>query len=414
MAVQVKNIEREFLLTTAMRERSAILMSAGGGEWTVRIIAVDKNMISLIHDVPLWLQKKGSTYDFRYSIRDQSIAFKAQIIEPGEHRCGVSMPDKVYKNLSRRFIRLPPPGDLSASFSFAGERYDLNFPPSAAFNPLQEPEPSPDFNPANLRGLMADFERKALAVASDRGIVMFKDRKPISVEEKLVASSGRCFYMPSNRSDLPKSDPFAERTILTRDDFLKHFIDSGMEPSSAENELARLERAKRSSGVLSELIVPILFQNYTIGYASIVNRRVGKPAFDLALIETFVAFARVFSWSLKLHGYFKDAPKLESDFKPLVVDVSAGGLLFMSEDRRMIQALKEDSPVGIRLVAKKRTIDAGGTIRRLYNDTEEGYFGIEFQSMAPEDFRFLFEYLYGRPFTDEDSASIEGSRALRL
>ncbi|GAB1457213.1 hypothetical protein MASR2M48_25210 [Spirochaetota bacterium] len=80
----------------------------------------------------------------------------------------------------------------------------------------------------------------------------------------------------------------------------------------------------------------------------------------------------------------------------------------------MIQALKEDSPVGIRLVAKKRTIDAGGTIRRLYNDTEEGYFGIEFQSMAPEDFRFLFEYLYGRPFTDEDSASIEGSRALRL
>ncbi|GAB1457214.1 hypothetical protein MASR2M48_25220 [Spirochaetota bacterium] len=50
---------------------------------------------------------------------------------------------------------------------------------------------------------------------------MFKDRKPISVEEKLVASSGRCFYMPSNRSDLPKSDPFAERTILTRDDFFE-------------------------------------------------------------------------------------------------------------------------------------------------------------------------------------------------
>ncbi len=414
MAVQVKNIEREFLLTTAMREHSAILMSAGGGEWTVKILAVDQNIITLIHDVPLRLQGKGVIYDFRYTIRDQSIAFKAEIIEPGEKRCGISMPDKVYKNLSRRFIRLPPPGDLGASFAFAGERYDLNFPPSAVYNPLKEPEPSPDFNPADLRGLMAEFERKALSVASDRGIVMFKDRKPENVEEQLVASTGRCFCMSSNRSGLPKSDPFAERTILTRDDFLKHFIESGMEPSFAENEVARLERAKRSSGVISELIVPILFQDYTIGYASIVNRWVDKPAFDLPLIETFVAFARVFSWSLKLHGYFKGAAKLESDFRPLVVDVSAGGLLFMSEDKHMIQALKEDSPVSVRLVARKRTIDAGGTIRRLYTDTEEGYFGIEFQHMAPEDFRFLFEYLYGRPYTDEDSDSIEGVRAVRL
>lgn len=413
MAVQVKNLEREFLLTAAMRERSPILMSAGGGEWTVKIIALDQNVISLAHDVPLNLQKKGASYDFRYAVRDQNIAFKAEIVEPGEKRCGISMPLKMYKNLNRRFIRIPPPGDLHASFAFAGVRYDLNFPPSDAYNPLREPEPSPDFDPSDLRGLMAEFDSKALAVASDRGIIMFKDRKPESVEEQLVASSGRCFYMPTNRSGLPKSDPFAERTILTRDDFIKHFIEEGMEPSFAENEVSRLERAKRSSGVISELLVPILFQNYAIGYASIVNRRDDKPAFDLAVIETFVAFARIFSWSLKLHGYFKDAPTLETDVKPLVVDISAGGLLFMSEDIRMIQTLKEGSSVSVRLVAKKRTIDASGSIRRLYTGGEEGYFSIEFQQMAPEDFRFLFEYLYGRAFTDEDSDSIEGIRAVR-
>ena len=44
--------------------------------------------------------------------------------------------------------------------------------------------------------------------------------------------------------------------------------------------------------------------------------------------------------------------------------------------------------------------------------TGEGYFGIEFSMMAPEDFRFLFEYLYGRPFTDLDSDSVEGIRVI--
>ncbi|HRW23934.1 MAG TPA: PilZ domain-containing protein [Spirochaetia bacterium] len=410
MAVLVKNIEREFLLSTAMRERSPITMSAGGGEWTVRILAVDKDKLSFGHELPLDLQRKGASFDFRYNVRGQTIAFKATMLEPGERRFATSMPEKLYKNLSRRFVRLPPPGDLAASFAFAGERYDLDFPASSGSGPSREPEPSPYFDPSDLRGLMAEFERKALAVASDRGIVMFKDRKPETVPERLAAATGRCFYLPTALGGLPRSDPFAERTILTRDDFKQHFIDSGMEEDFAEDEIVRLERSKRSTNVLSELIVPILFQDYAIGYAAVVNRQAGKPPFDLRTVETFLAFARVFSWSLKLHGYFKDAPKLDDDYGTQVVDVSAGGLLFACGDRRLIQALKEGTAVSVRLRAKKRTVEASGTIRRHYAGAGEGYFGIEFHMMAPEDFRFLFEYLYGRPFTDDDAESVEGIR----
>jgi len=410
MAILVKSIEREFLLSTAMRERSPITMSASGGEWTVRIVAVDKDKVAFNHELPLAMLRKGLAYDFRYNVRGQTIAFKATMLEPGEKRFVASMPDKVYKNLSRRFIRLPPPGDLSASFAFEGERYDLDFPSSAGYNPAKEPEPSPHFDPADLRGLMAEFERKALAIASDRGIVMFKDRKPESAPERLAAATGRCFYLPTALAGLPRSDPFADRTILTRDDFLQYYIDSGMEPDFAEDEVTRLERSKRSSNVLSELVVPILFQDYAIGYASVVNRQAGKPPFDLGSVETFLAFARVFSWSLKIHGYFKDAPRLDDDYKTQVVDVSAGGLLFACRDPRLIQALKEGTAVSVRLNAKKRVVDAGGTIRRHYAGSGEGFFGIEFHVMAPEDFRFLFEYLYGRPFTDDDADSVEGIR----
>ena len=410
MATLVKNIEREFLLTTAMRERAAIVMAAGSGEWNVRIKAVSATTLTLVHEAPLSVLRKGLSCDFHYSVRGQTIAFKAPVLEPGERVLVVAMPDKVYKNLSRRFARLPPPGDLTASFSFSGERYDLDFPTTSAFRPATEPVPSPDFDPADLRELMAEFERKALSIASDRGIVMFKDRAPESVVERVTAATGRTFYLPTALSGIPRSDPFLERTILTRDDFLSWFSDSGKDPAYAEDELVRIERQRRTDGVLSELLVPILFQDYAIGCASIVNRQVGKPPFDLGCVETFNAFARVFAWSLKIHGYFKDAPRLSESYRTQVMDVSAGGLMFACRDARLIQLLKDGTAVGVRMAARKRAIDAQGVIRRHHAGGTEGFFGIEFTTMAPEDFRFLFEYLYARPFTDEDAGSIEGLR----
>jgi len=65
------------------------------------------------------------------------------------------------------------------------------------------------------------------------------------------------------------------------------------------------------------------------------------------------------------------------------------------------------------MTARRRKVEASGVVRSHYADRREGCFGIELDAMAPEDFRFLFEYLYGRPFTDEDGRSIEGIRILR-
>ena len=61
--------------------------------------------------------------------------------------------------------------------------------------------------------------------------------------------------------------------------------------------------------------------------------------------------------------------------------------------------------------AKGRTIKAFAKVKRVYRDSTHSYFGVEYTELAPEDFRFLFECLYGRGFTDEDAAGIEGIRA---
>lgn len=410
MATQVKRIEQEFLLTAAMREQASVIMSVGGGEWPVTISSVQKDGIRVMHSAPLSILRRGSLCDFHYNVRGQTIAFKAELREPGERSLFLSWPESLYKNLSRRYARLPPPSDLSASFSFAGERYDLDFPASKAYSALKEPVASDSFNPADIKGLVTEFEHKALEIGSERSIVLFKDKKPEGPVETLASDTGRAFFLPVAISGIPRNDPFVERSILTRDDFIMWFEESGLDHDYAEDETVRVERGLRSQGILSQLLVPILFQDYTVGYANIVNRQAGKPPFDLKSVETFMAFARVFAWSLHVHGYFKDAPRLDSDYKLQVVDVSAGGLLFACRDERLRNALKDGMEVSVRIKAKMRTVDASGIVRRHYAGLGDSFFGIQFSIMAPEDFRFLFEYLYGRPFQDEDSDSVEGIR----
>ncbi len=413
MAILVKSIEREFLLNTAMRERAALIMVAGGGEWNVLISKVDRASLTISHAAPLALLHKGKTLDFRYNVRGQTIAFKARILEPGDKTVLISMPEALYKNLSRRFARLAPPGDLAVSFSFSGERYDLDFPQSQAYHAPGGDYLAPGFDPADLRSMMADFEQKASSIANERGVVMYKNKKPEGPIEMLAAATGRAFYLPNAMSGLPLTDPFSDRTILTKEDFMDYFMENGIEKEYALDEVVRVERSRRNLGILSELLVPILFQDYAIGYVSLVNKQAGMPPFDLRIVETFTAFARALSWSLKLHGYFKDAPTLDDQYKTEVLDVSAGGLLFACRDQRLISALKENLPVSVRIQARRRGVEASGTIRRHFAGGAEGCFGIEFTLMEPEDFRFLFEYLYGRPFTDEDADSIEGVRILR-
>jgi hypothetical protein len=53
-------------------------------------------------------------------------------------------------------------------------------------------------------------------------------------------------------------------------------------------------------------------------------------------------------------------------------------------------------------------VNAKAKIVRRYKDNVQGYFGCRFMDMAPEDLRFLFEYIYGKTFTDDDAAFLTG------
>ena len=148
-----------------------------------------------------------------------------------------------------------------------------------------------------------------------------------------------------------------------------------------------------------------------IGYVYLVNNLPGKPPFDLPVLETFHQFAKVLAYSLKVNGYFQNSPKKVQDFSADVIDISAGGLLFSNSSRDLSTSLLPGSDLGLAIKAKGRTIKAYAKVKRIYRDSTHSYFGVEYTELAPEDFRFLFECLYGRGFTDEDAVGIEGISA---
>jgi hypothetical protein len=408
MATNLKRIEKEFILGSARDDNIPFLLLAGSGEWPCRLAEVTSDELIFSHAMPLRLLKRGQEYELRFSYREQPMAFRAKAMEVKESSVALALPEAVYKNLGRRYSRRAPPEELSVSLSFKGDRYELSFPTTREFEAIAEPEPDSSFDPRDIKALVADFNDRAAEYASERAIRMFKDRKPESLEERLIVRTGKIYYLPSSAGGLPAVDPYVKDRIVTREAFADFLRDEDIRPDLVDDEVQRFERNKKSAGVLSELMIPLLFQEYVIGYVYLVNTLPGRSPFDLPVLETFHQFAKVLAYSLQTNGYFRGAPKKRQDFAADVIDMSAGGLLFSSGSRELTGTLLPGSEIEIAILARERVIKAPGLVKRVYRDLSRSYFGIEYSGLEPEDFRFLFECLYGRAFTDEDASGIEG------
>ena len=188
------------------------------------------------------------------------------------------MPEAVYKNLGRRYSRRAPPTELEVSVSFKGDRYHLSFPTTREFEPVTEPERDSAFDPHDIKALVREFNERASEFATERAVRMFKDRHPETQEERIIVRTGKIYYLPSAAGGLPVVDPYVSPRIVTRDIFADFLRDEDMREDLVADEVQRFERNKKASGMLSELMIPLLFQEYVIGYVYLVNTQAGEAA----------------------------------------------------------------------------------------------------------------------------------------
>lgn len=412
MAVGLKRIEKEFLIKSIFDDQVPVTMNATGREESFVISRLEKDFIVLKSRRKLEDVRKGQKGTFFVHHRGQVLNFTATILDVKEGNVTIALPESLYKNLRRKYARIPGPTDISVGFSFHGERYDMDFPKSEQFEPVDSPEFSEDFDSDNLKQLLEQFNAKAEEYCDEHKIVMFRENKPSTVEERVIAKTGKVVFIPSTLSDFPANDPYIKKKLITKQ-LMEDFLESlGIARGLLIEETNKMIRTKRAQGVLSELLHPVIFHEYVIGYILLRNSAKGKPPFDLNLVDLMGQFAKVLSYSLKKNGYFKGAEGKKDEYDGHVIDISASGLLFENKQALLAQSLLMGSELMLSLKTPKRRIEVAGKVVRNFRDSRTHYYGVDYRDMQPEDLRFLFELLYGRPFTDMDMNRLEGGLEL--
>jgi hypothetical protein len=359
-------------------------------------------------DRPISKLKARAKMDMLFDYRGQVINFTVEVSSIKDDLIFCDIPDLLYKDLDRSFSRVDTPSDFQIQFAFLGDRYNLSFPKVMEFETDGTSEFFKEFDPQNLTGLIDQMSGWIKNYASGYKMIIFKERKPDSVEERIVSETGKALFIPSTLGYLPQTDPNPKKRIITEEIFKRYLESTGTGQSHLDDTCARFIKSKYEDGIFSDAWIPILFHEYVLGYIHIWINREGKIPFDFAVLDTIFEFAKVLSYSLKMNGYFENGRLPRESFEGRVIDISASGLLFACPYSNLSSTLLVDSELKIKIIAPGRSINAVARIVRRFRDRTTGYFGCRFIDMAPEDMRFLFESIYGKSFAEIGADFLSG------
>ena len=408
MATPIKRIEKDFLLKVLYDEQIPVMYLKNRTEHIFKVTKPAKEEIVFKPDRPVTGLKVRKRLDLIFDYRGQVITFSTEVNSLKDDLIIAVSPEFLYKNLDRSFSRVQTPADLQVQFTFLGDRYSLAYPKINFYEAGEVGSFVKSLDPRNLSGLVEQMAAWIKGYANGYKLVIFKDIKPASTEERLIAETGKAFFLPSTMGNFPSSDPYPKSRLVTEDIFKRYLESTGVDPAFIDEACGRFIKTKLDSGIFSDLWVPILFQEYVIGYIHVWINKEGRLPFDFSIIDTLYQFAAILANSLKVNGYFENGKLKNELFDGKVIDVSASGLLFVYPNSTLASSLLPNMELSIKLITPRRTVNTNAQIVRRYKDNIQGYFGVRFIDMAPEDMRFLFEFIYGKPFTDTDAAFLAG------
>jgi len=408
MATPIKRIEKDFLLKALYDEQIPVMHIKSQTQYILMVEKPTKGQMFFKSDRPIEGLKVRKKLDLLFDYRGQVIIFTTEVSSFKDDQIITEEPEFLYKNLSRSFSRVTTPQDLQVQFTFLGDRYSLSYPKTTEFEGEDPGELIKSIDPKNLSGLIEQMEAWIKVYASGYKLVIFKDTKPANTEERVVAEMGKSLFLTSVNAALPKDDPYPKKRLITEDAFKRYLESTGVDIQYVDDAYRKFIRQKLESGITSDLYVPILFQEYVLGHIHMWINKDGMLPFDYGVIDTLYQFAKILANSLKINGYFETGKLKNNPFEGKIIDISASGLLFTYPGTEFSTTLMPDNELSVLLKTPRRTVNAKAKIVRRYKDNIQGYFGCRFLDMEPEDLRFLFEYIYGKPFTDLDAAFIAG------
>ncbi|MDR2103768.1 MAG: PilZ domain-containing protein [Treponema sp.] len=402
MATPVKHIEKEFILKVVYDDQIPIVHFQNRSKYTFVLEQPALKQLFLKADRYPDQLRIGKKTEMMFDFRGQVITFNIEITDIRNERVVAAVPKFLYKNLDRSYSRVALPQDLQVQFTFLGNQCSLAFPKITQYESMEVGAFLRQTDPKNLNGLIQQMATWIKEYADDYKLVFFKDVKPSSAEEQILAETGKVFFLPSTLGGLPKEDPYPKKRLITEEMFKRYLESNGEGLSQTGEIISRFIRSKFEGGVFSDAWVPVIFQEYVVGYIHIWINQKNRPLLNYKVIDTLLQFSKILAFSLKENGFFEKGRITNEPFVGKVIDISVSGLLFVCPRSKLTLALLQESELVIKLVSPKRTINTNVAIVRQYQDASMNYYGCRFLDILPEDKRFLFEFIYGRPVTDAD------------
>jgi hypothetical protein len=398
MSVPVSRIEKEFILKNLMEKKSPIEVRYFD-QWVAGTIIDVDDSAAVIRlkdgDVPIPGGNAEAHVFFKFRSTRMTFRSKALSLKGSDLR--ISIPQGVYRDLSRGFERVAPTEGMMLSFVIQGERVELNFPKAETSAEMpEEPEMMPNFDATKMTNLLKTFREKAQNFSSENKIVMFRERKPESFDEKLITTTGKAFLYPQSLvKHTPEKDLILSPRLLTQEEIILAQTNQGLELFRIIDILNKTEKEKSVKNILQELYSPILYRNYVVGYLYLVSFRDGGQKFSQKVIDFVFQFGRLLIHSLKVNGYFKGEPVKERIDSAEVIDISASGIQFALPLHQFESTLLLYNDINFDLTVGERDLKIGGRIMRKSNDRERLYICVMFLDIKEDDRRFLMEALYG-------------------
>ncbi|HET7838591.1 MAG TPA: PilZ domain-containing protein [Rectinemataceae bacterium] len=399
MAVRIERVEREFILVSAAEARTEARLQAAGRTLRCRIVSVGDGRLALAHTASDFAQLKArQRVSVYFDFRGQGVSFTAPVLNSGPESIDLGPPEGMYRSLSRRWPRVPPPSGLAVDFILPDAELKLDCPESVEWAEVELPELQQGLETGDLSSLVASFKAKAETLAGEGRVIMFKDRSPLDAAQEMAAKLGRVLFVPSTLGGLPQVDPYPRGRIITRD-MAEDF--EGLSALVEGSPLGSYLAGRAAGGLASAVWCPVVYYRYTVGMVELSNGTGRPKSLGLTAVDLAWEFARVLAWFLRRHGYFGSARETEGVRRGSIIDASPSGLLveLPAKGPRFV----DGSLIKIRLSAGDWSLACAARVARRYGDGNTDFYGLAFQALMPDEVAGIARGLYG----EEEAVPLE-------
>jgi hypothetical protein len=410
MATSIQRVEKEYILGMLNKKGIPLKCFAGKHEYTFMLQKLDKDRMVLESKEHLSAFRENMKIELKFSAQStlvKIITFSAYVYEAAGWRLITSVPDHLYKNLSRSYSRVQQIPGLNIIIQKDGFYYDFDYKKIGAVAPAAVS--TDDFvsllNGGNVKAAMNEHLNWIKKKTEGYKLVLFKKQTLSSIpsiEGKAVGTLGKVLFISMPAGGFVSGAENAGDMFFTESSFMEYLLNNGESPESAREKIAGLLRQRAERNVCGDCYIPVVFLSYIVGYIHIwVNEGVNPPL-TLPSIDKLCQFAKLVALSLERDNYFEYGKKKIPPFSPKPLNISAGGFLFALDLNEGKTTYSVNDHLSVQITFSGRVIRCNASIIREHFDKPRVYYGCKFEDMKIEDTRFLFEAIYGLPFTDND------------